>query len=216
MKKIIFLVALMGTSVFAAPLRQSLRKQVLRSFPAGTRVQIESVHLEGGLPEAYSLLLLSPQPPAGLVNFEVVSHSEKYKRSFGTAVVRVFSKVAVSRTSLSNRENFGPHNITFEMREIGALAGVGFFSDPSKLFSLTVRGYVQPGRIIRLSDTQAPLLVQPGQNLSLSLEKKGMVISAKVRALEGGEMSRMIRVENPSSKKILTARVVGPGEVMLP
>lgn len=192
-------------------LKENLKTQILRSFPKGTEVKIEKFHVTGKIPEEASLMLLSPQPPVGLINFELAGSGSKV---YGTAVARVFAKIAIARTNIQNLEALNEENILFEKRELGPFVGMGFF-DSKVLFSSLARGFIRPGRIIHPSDVQMPLAIHPGQKLSLILSQGNVKITAKVRALEGGEVSRWIHVENPSTKKVLLARITGVGEATL-
>jgi flagella basal body P-ring formation protein FlgA len=49
--------------------------------------------------------------------------------------------------------------------------------------------------------------------VDLIRRKSDLVLVAKVKALQSGMQNQWVQVQNPSSGKILLARITGPGEV---
>jgi flagella basal body P-ring formation protein FlgA len=99
--------------------------------------------------------------------------------------------------------------------EITQLGTGNYFNEMKSLNNLQVLGYIRAGSVISSHQTQEPYVVQRGQKVDLVHEKNNMRISVQVQALENGRKNDWIRVENPSSHKIITAKVNTNDEVLL-
>ena len=71
------------------------------------------------------------------------------------------------------------------------------------------------GAVIGMRQTQAPVLVQPGQIVDLVIDRNGLTVKARVEALQRGRDQEWIRVRNPTTRKVLQAKVVDEGTVTL-
>ena len=137
------------------------------------------------------------------------------KKIYGSVTVRASAPVAVTRVPVRNGEEFTDDNTAFEWRELGPLAVTGYYLDPQKARSLRANGFLRPGAVLGVGNTRLPSAVQAGQAVDLVMQQGRLRIVAKVKALEAGQMKSWVKVQNPSSKKILLARVTAPGEVTL-
>ena len=72
---------------------------------------------------------------------------------------------------------------------------------------------MQPGRAIRSTDVRRPVLVEKGSLVTMSLDRPGMSLSARGKALDNGSEGDTVRIANAQSSNIVEARVTGPGRV---
>lgn len=70
--------------------------------------------------------------------------------------------------------------------------------------------FVQPGQVIIARNLTKPILVRRNETISLIASKPGFVIRTTGIAQSDGRRGEVIRVLNPSSRKILEAEVTGP------
>ena len=66
---------------------------------------------------------------------------------------------------------------------------------------------------MRQGDLQKPELVSRNDNVTITYEVPGIVLSMRGQALEGGTQGDLINVLNVQSKKTIRATIVGPGRV---
>jgi len=195
-----------------AALEKKVVERAKESLPKGTRVEVETLHVDRPIPEGYVLHDLRPVPPLGALNFQFLAPSMKEKPIAGNAVVRAYAPIAVSKTSISHNDDFSEGNVGFEMRELTPYSQRGYFPDLASLQPLKAKGFIRPGTVIVAMNTQAPAAVNYGQTIDLIHQQGTLSVSARVRALENGKIGDWIRAENPTSRKTMRVRVTGVGE----
>jgi hypothetical protein len=81
-----------------------------------------------------------------------------------------------------------------------------FFASGSALQSGAARHPASPRH-------SAPMLVEPGKSAVLVLQGQGMRITVPVTCLERGSLDQQVSVRDLLTRKILQAKVVGPGQL---
>lgn len=76
-----------------------------------------------------------------------------------------------------------------------------------------LRRQIAPGQPLPLADLTAPAIVQKGASVLMTLETGGISLAAQGQALESGSVGERIRVLNTSSRAVVLADVLGPGQV---
>lgn len=209
-----FLLSLAAGILFAAspPWQSSLRQAVETELPGGARFTLERVHVNGTPPPGAIARVLSPRPPIGLLSFELSwTEGGVVRKAHGKATCRAWAKVAVAREPISHGTPIRPDQVSFEERELMPHALTGFFFDAGSLGRLRARGYVRTGSVLDAGNTESPADIERGQAVELIASRGRVRLVAKVVALEKGRRGEWIRVENPMSQRILSARVTGPG-----
>jgi len=84
---------------------------------------------------------------------------------------------------------------------------------PSEAIGLQLRHPVMAGAPIAVSDVARPSLVLRGGNVEMQLQSPGLSVLAQGVAMDSGAIGERIRVLNPSSRAVVEAVVIGPGEV---
>lgn len=216
MKTILALNLVFLSWVHAAPAQWAdyLAPALAKSLPKDARVEVKDVRISIPLQGRVRFQSIIPELPLGIVQFEVQSlHEGKVTQGRGTANVRAYVPVAVATAPLSHGEKLTDANTRFDHREISRLVQAGYFTDRTALGERTARGAVGAGQVLGKNNTQLPAVVNSGQFVDLVRRSKGITLRAKVRALQNGRLDQWIGIQNPSSQKILQAKVVGPNEV---
>ena len=87
--------------------------------------------------------------------------------------------------------------------------------DIDQIVGLTPRRPVQPGRPIRTSDLRNQVMVAKGAIVTMSLSGPGLTLTATGRAIESGAQGDIIRVANLKSNRIVQAKILSPGRVVV-
>jgi flagella basal body P-ring formation protein FlgA len=192
---------------------EELRAALRADIPEKIRFEIHNINL-GEIPPNSHIGRITPHPPFGTIQFELSwDEGGRERRAFGSATVRAYSKVAVAKISIKHGDLIDPTNVAFEERELSPYVNSGYIMDPETLRNLRSNGYIHPGELLNASNTQSPFAVAVGEMLDVIHNQGNVEVKARVRALSNGRIGDWIRVENPSSQKILTAKVTGIGEV---
>lgn len=206
MRPLIFLLIwVISSALFASPeacWKKALSKAISARLPQGTRVVIDHLRATQACTAKSRVEYLSPELPLGYVTFEV-----------GTAQVKAFLPVAVAVQPLSHGESLSSENTRFEERELGRFSQNGYFVNLEQIQGRRVKGYLPAGQVVGRHNCQPASEVTQGQTVDLVKRKADLVLVAKVKALQAGLRNQWVQVQNPSSGKILLARITGPGEV---
>lgn len=97
-----------------------------------------------------------------------------------------------------------------EMRR-GALAA-NTIVDPADLIGLSAKQTLAVGRAVGVNAVQPPVLVKKGGMVTVKLEARNMVLTARGRAMESGGLDDVIRVQNLQSNRVFEAVISGIGE----
>lgn len=194
----------------------SLKQIAMRDWPNAVRIEISHFNLQTAAPEGAVITQLSPRPALGAVSFEM-EWSEKglSKQTRGSAIIKVYQSVAVAQKNLNHGDFFGSDAVTFKELEISRYHRTGLFTTWDELKDKVVKGFVRSGTVISAAQAQKPIEIQSGQMVDLLFENNQMLITARMKALESGRAGDWIRVENPTSKRVVRARVSAAGQVVL-
>jgi flagella basal body P-ring formation protein FlgA len=91
----------------------------------------------------------------------------------------------------------------------------GVFTNPEQLVGLAARRSLPAGRALRQTDLQKPELVARNENVTITYEVPGIVLTMRGQALESGAQGDLISVLNVQSKRTIHATIVGPGRVTI-
>lgn len=83
------------------------------------------------------------------------------------------------------------------------------------LIGMTPRRIVLPGKMVKMNDLQAPLIVERGDLVTMIFNEGGMRLTAKGKALENGAKGDLVRVANSSSSRTVEAMVTAQREVVV-
>ncbi len=209
--------SVLSSVLFAQPeacWRKAVLDRIGPALPQGARIELVLGTLPSNAQGNCKLGAHSPDMPLGLVNFEVLgTETPKGVRRSLSATVHAFVPVAVATQPIGPGESFDVANTRFEEREISRLVQTGYFTDKALVFQRKSRSHIGPGKVIGSQNSQLPALVNAGETVNLKHVLGAMVLKAKVRSLQAGRQDQWVQVLNPSSGKLLLARVSGAGEV---
>jgi flagellar basal body P-ring formation protein FlgA len=81
------------------------------------------------------------------------------------------------------------------------------------IVGMQARRTLRAGETLRLEDVRRPVLVIKGSTVSMSFEAPGIVLTATGKAMNEGGLGETVTVQNPASYRMISAVVIGPGQV---
>jgi flagella basal body P-ring formation protein FlgA len=84
--------------------------------------------------------------------------------------------------------------------------------DPSQAVGMQLKRSVTPNQPISTTDLIRPAVVGRDSIVRIVLDSQGLSLSGQGIALEAGTMGERIRIRNPSSRAVLEAQVIAPGQ----
>ncbi len=139
---------------------------------------------------------------------------KRVRSLFLKARVEVYKGVAVAREYIARGSGLTPERVTMQPAALSTLRR-GYYLDPAALAGLRARRDIPPGTVITSEMLEQPLLVRRGDEVLVKCETSSFEVTVKMRARAAGRLGDVVAVENPSSRKVLSATVTGPGELEL-
>jgi flagella basal body P-ring formation protein FlgA len=85
--------------------------------------------------------------------------------------------------------------------------------DQQSMIGQTVRRPLRPGMPLRANDLKAPVMIEKGSMVKMTINAGALTLTASGRALQDGGAGDTIRVMNTKSKQSVEAQVLRPGLV---
>ena len=197
-------------------IERKLHAAVVSELPENLKVHIENIFTKEPVPVEAEIFSIQPQPPLGTIHFEFQWRDKGISRqAFGNAVVKATGKIAVAKNPIRHGDTFNEENTRFEEKDVTKYRTTGYFIDFEKLSRLKANGFISPGTVVGFFQTQTPQAISAGQMVNLVYESRNLKVTAKVKALESGRVDQWIRLENPTSRKLIQGRVLPTGEVSI-
>lgn len=124
------------------------------------------------------------------------------------------TEVPVLRRRLSRNQVVAADDLEWTRVPVARL-GRGTVTDPGEIVGKSLRRPLRPGRQLRETDLQAPVMVTKNSLVILRLETANMRLSVQGRALESGGLGEVVRVVNTKSNTLIYARISGPNSVVV-
>lgn len=126
--------------------------------------------------------------------------------------IYTLAHVPVLKSALSAGEEISAADIEMvTLRQ--ALLPADVILDKRQIVGLVPRRIMQAGKPVQPNDLEPPMLVGKGQNVILTLENGGMVLTATGKALQKGVAGDVIRVMNTASNHVVEGVVTAAGKV---
>ncbi len=175
-----------------------------------------ALHLPVGSPLEIEVAALSYDPRSERLAAKVVVGGAGADSA--QAVVRgralQMTEVPVLRHRLARDQVIGPGDLEWTRVPVARL-GRRTVLDAAEIVGKSLRRSVRPGRQLRDSDLQAPVVVAKNSLVTLRLETPQMRLTVQGRALDSGGLGEVVRVVNTKSNTMIYARISGPNSVVV-
>ncbi len=179
---------------FAGPLSEIVLPQ--NEAPS---VEVQSIHFTDGQ-DRFEATLVAPSKELPLKTLRV------------NGVVQRMVEVPILRSTIRQGMIIGERDVEMiSIREAELDHDTVMHKD--ELVGMTARRIVLQGKPLKITELEAPQIVERGELVTMFVNHKGMRLSAQAKALENGAKGDVIRVSNISSSKTLNAQVIGQREV---
>jgi flagella basal body P-ring formation protein FlgA len=134
-------------------------------------------------------------------------NGREVKRIWVDSDIQVFAAVVVASQPLAHYESLTPEKIRLERRNLGELP-----PQPVTSFAeVEGKQMARPAEVNQVLTTEMielPRVVRRGSVVSLVYESAGLHVELPGRAVEPGRVGDRIRVENPSSGKVVEGQIL--------
>lgn len=205
-----------------AAVRLALVDAVRARMGESAVVRLENVQIEGGAPAAGSRLVARPEPGSRVgraIRFALTleawpGEAAPRRPRAGRAVADVFVEVAHVRAALAVAQ--GSVLGEAEVREGRDDVGVAPLA-PLPTLADVVGGRatraLRAGEVLTAAAYRPMPLVKSGDTVRIRVSVGGIEAAGHAVAQQSGHLNERIRLINPESRRLLTGRVTGAGEV---
>jgi len=126
--------------------------------------------------------------------------------------MKILTKVVVAKETLAAKEVISNDMLDYAMYDKNSLYA-GYFKDASEVAGQVPTTAMIAGTVITKKNIQKPIIINRNQTVSI-VSRRGMImVKAEGIAKTSGALNDIIRVLNPSSKRVIDAMVINSSSV---
>jgi len=202
-----------------AQVRAAIADAVRARIGVGADVRVEDVVVKVTRRQD-GRLVATPEPGARLGRSSRFSLSFRLEAlpavtrvaGFAVATVSVVCDCARVSRPVAAGAVLSHEDVVAARAELGAV-GLLRVPVPADVVGARANRPLQPGELVMAGMVSTRRLVQSGENVLVRVRGEGVEVEGRAVAAQGGGAGDVIRVVNPTSRRAVMARIVGPGEV---
>ncbi|MCV9919396.1 flagellar basal body P-ring formation chaperone FlgA [Pseudomonas sp. BT-42-2] len=162
--------------------------------------------------QALDASLESPAQPLGRVTVRVRCDSSAPWTVFVPAQVKLFREVVVMVRPLKRESVVGEGDVALRERDVGTL-NQGFLTDLDQALGMKLLRPAVLDQVLTPQHLEQAEVIRKGDHVVIIARSGSLSVRMPGEALSKGGLSEQIRVRNLNSKRVVKARVTGPGQV---
>ncbi len=209
-------------TVSGALVKNAISAYIKQATPESIETSIRFKDMKASYPVGYNEVKLSVTSAnsvamKGLVTFLVKARAAHKESGFTqlipvTVEIRTFQDVLVTTKTIQPRAEIGPDDVSAMRTETTNMLNP--VSSLSQLKGKCTSRWIQSGKALTFDMFQLVPLVKYGDNVTIVVRSKNIVVSDQGSALQDGTLNQVIRVVN-EYRDNLRGKVIGKDEVLL-
>jgi flagellar basal body P-ring formation protein FlgA len=151
---------------------------------------------------------------SGNVSVKVICSGNKPWSMFVPAKINTFAEIATSKHALARGNVLAAGDVVFRRMNTNQ-AGAGYILDPRQFVGMELKRPLQIGETLRMSHLKPAQVVRKGERVVIESVTRGVSVVASGKALSNGELGQRIQVQNEQSMRVVDAKIVAPGKVLI-
>jgi flagellar basal body P-ring formation protein FlgA len=197
-------------------LEQAVGDYLQRSNIAGRHeIQINRLDPRLRLPlcdQDLSTSLESPAQPIGRVTLRVRCDGSSPWTVFVPGQVRLYREVVTANRPLKRDNVVTEMDVSLAERDVGLL-NQGYLTSLQQAIGKKLTRPLLPDQVLAPVHVQQAEVIRKGDQVVISARSGGISVRMPGEALSDGALGKQISVRNQRSKRVVKARVTGPGQV---
>lgn len=197
-------------------LEQNVAEYLARSQVQGrAEISVNRLDPRLSLPicdQALSITLESPAQPIGRVTTRVRCDGASPWTVFVPAQVKLFREVLVASRPLTRNHLLTGNDALLAERDV-SLLNQGYLTEPAQAIGSRLNRALQADQIILSQHLDADDVIRKGDEVVISAQTGQVNVRMPGIAMTAGSLGQQINVQNLRSKRVVRARVTGPGQV---
>jgi len=150
-------------------------------------------------------------PGRNLLTLQVRSGRQQHRLA-AVVVLHAYARTATTVSTVARGQVAPTESLQWQWTDL-ALASPGLITDQQSLTGLIAARDLQPGEALSQRDLVPRPLVVRGEMVDLVVRRGGVEAVVRVECRQDGLLDQTVSVRNPLNKRLLVARVTGPGQV---
>ncbi|HEX7005734.1 MAG TPA: flagellar basal body P-ring formation chaperone FlgA [Alphaproteobacteria bacterium] len=177
--------------------------------------RVQELHIPADAPPTLAIRNLRINEQTGRFGAAVLAPADRptVEMAVTGRAVRV-TEVPVPAHHLSRGDVIQPSDLTLAKVPVNEI-GRDTLTDPKAIVGLEATRHLGAGEPIRARDVRPEVLVRKNSLVTIVLRSGGMELTVQGKALDEGARDGVVKVMNTKSKRVLEARVDGPGTVVV-
>lgn len=204
----------------AAEVKEHVKQLYVAQYTAEElqqRVEILPSNLDNRLrlkacDQPLSKSISSPQALAHNITVKVSCQGTHRWTIYVPVKVNVYADVAVAQRNLAKGSIIAADDLVLAKMNV-AEAGNGYFESIDLVVGMEAKRNIRLGDALQQNALRSPTVIQRGETVILEATVAGVAVETKAKALTNGQLGEQIRVQNSHSKRVVYAKVTGPGKV---
>ncbi len=142
------------------------------------------------------------------IPIQIIVNGNVYKTFFLPLKVKAFKKVVVAAQDIQRQKHISKADVSIQERDI-ILIVANVIIDESLAIGKRAKRKISSGEILTDRIIEIPPVINRGDFVTILAQTPHLKITTLGEAREDGYMNGIIRVQNITSKKIISARVIG-------
>ncbi len=128
--------------------------------------------------------------------------------------LHVFRPVAIATKPLASGTVVTAEDVELTAVDVSQLIGT-YLTSLDEAIGMGVKRPIAPGRPLFSQQLEPPLLIHRGETVVISAEAGSLAVKMTGTALTDGHRGEQIRIKNQATSRIVDARVIAPGQVVV-
>lgn len=141
------------------------------------------------------------------IPIQIILNGKVYRTLILSLKVKLLKKVAVAAKAIPKDKRLSETDIRMEERDIIPILSSALL-DKSDVYGKRAKRRISQGEILTNELIETPPIIYRGDKVTILVESPHLKVTTLGMAKEDGHEGKIIRVENISSKKIITAKVI--------
>ena len=150
----------------------------------------------------------------GRINVRVSCNQENNWSLYVPVNVDLFRPIVTTIAPIAKGDELTRNELEMREMNISQLNGV-YFSAMEAVTGMQAKRSIRADKVVLTNDLEPPLLIKKGEQVQMSARSGGLVVKITGVALMDGHKGQQISVRNNQSKRVVEARVSGPGQVVI-
>lgn len=143
----------------------------------------------------------------------VLTGNGRFRKIPITVVVHHYREIPRARLKIGRGDRLSAELFDWEWVDVGAARQKTDLHGRQALADACCSRTIQAGQYLRASDLKPVPVVQAGDRVELTLQRGVVTVSVPATARQEGPVGKVIPVRNELTKRLVNARITGPGSV---